>query len=88
MLIYMTPPIALEVLEIGYPYVDNRLGFSTKAVVEALNGGLANLQAIGFADTFCTDQRILEDEEIDNVLQKRVEKGDEADKLGFGVYYF
>lgn len=38
----------------------------------ALDGALANLRAVGFADAFLTEQRILEDEEVDEFLQKRV----------------
>lgn len=89
----MTPPLALEILELGYPCEeDNRLSFSTKSVVEALKGGLTNLRAIGFAEIFCTEQRILEDEEIDDVLQKRAGKGDSEksdglDDVDYGVYY-
>ncbi|RJE20710.1 F-box domain protein [Aspergillus sclerotialis] len=93
-LIYMTPPLALEILELGYPYEYNtRLSFSTISVVEALKGGLANLRALGFAEVFCTEQRILEDEEIDDILQKRADKedpaksNDELDDINYGVYY-
>ncbi|ODM18984.1 hypothetical protein SI65_05601 [Aspergillus cristatus] len=72
MLNYMVPPLALEVLEFGNPFFEATLGFSTAALVESFATGLGNLRAVGFADTFLTEQRILEDEEIDNVLQRRI----------------
>lgn len=72
MLNYMVPPLALEVLEFGNPFFEATLGFSTASLVESFATGLGNLRAVGFADAFLTEQRIQEDEEIDNVLQKRV----------------
>lgn len=85
-LAHLAPPLALEVLEFVDPVAggDGTLGFSTAALLEALEGGLANLRAVGFADVWCTDQRILEDEEIDDVLQKRARPGLEGEA---GVYY-
>lgn len=68
----MVPPLALEVLEFGNPFFEATLGFSTASLVESFATGLGNLRAVGFADAFLTEQRIQEDEEIDNVLQKRV----------------
>lgn len=87
---YMSPPLALEALEFGHPSADPRINFSTMSLVQALNGGLARLRVVGFADVFCTEQRVLEDEEIDNVLQQRgrpAQSGDELDD-NVGVYYF
>lgn len=80
----MSPPLALEILQFGHPYsfTGSRINFSTAALVQALHGGLANLRGVGFAEVFLTEQRILEDEEIDEVLQKRARGGVEA-----GVYY-
>jgi hypothetical protein len=72
MLNYMVPPLTLEVLEFGNPFFEATLGFSTAALVESFATGLGNLRAVGFADAFLTEQRILEDEEIDNVLQRRI----------------
>lgn len=72
MLNYMVPPLALEVLEFGNPFFEEMLGFSTASLVETFATGLGNLRAVGFADAFLTEQRIQEDEEIDNVLQRRI----------------
>ncbi|RMJ27420.1 F-box domain protein [Aspergillus sp. HF37] len=89
-LAHLAPPLALEVLEFAGPVAgaggggDGTLEFSTVALLEALDGGLANLRAVGFADVWCTDQRILEDEEVDDVLQKRARPGFEGEA---GVYY-
>ena len=74
MLGYMTPPLALVVLEFGNPHFESVIGFSTASLVETLDAGLANLRAVGFAEAYLTEQRILEDEEIDNVLQARVKE--------------
>lgn len=99
-LTYTAPPLGLEVLEIGNPHFEAALGFSTKALVTALGTGLANLKAVGFAEAYLTEQRILEDEEIDVALQKvAIEKqkahqrngdGEDFDNnedVDIGVYY-
>lgn len=62
-------PLSLQVLEFGYPYSNAELGFRTKSLHEALNGGLAELRSVGFAEVFVTEQRIVEDEEIELALQ-------------------
>lgn len=67
-------PLALELLEFGTPHYESRLYFSTSSLMTALDGALANLRAVGFADAFLTEQRILEDEEVDDFLQKRVKE--------------
>lgn len=79
MLSYTTPPLALEVLEIGNPHFEANLGFSTETLISALGSGLANLKAVGFAEAFLTEQRILEDEEIEAALWER-----QRDRLGHG----
>ena len=85
----MAPPLGLEVLEFTHPVArgDGTLGFSTLSLVEALGTGLANLRAVGFADVFCTEERILEDEAIDNVLQKRGISDASGLDVDVGVYY-
>lgn len=97
----MVPPLALEVLEFGNPFFEATLGFSTASLVESFGAGLANLRAVGFAEAYLTEQRILEDEEIDNVLQRRVKErekhvipngngndyDDDDDDPDVGVYY-
>lgn len=92
MLSYTTPALALEVLEIGNPHFEANLGFSTETLISALGSGLANLKAVGFAEAFLTEQRILEDEEIEAALWERQrdrQKGLGEDRGGedVGVYY-
>lgn len=93
LLSYTAPPLNLEVLEIGNPHFEASLGFSTKALVTALGSGLANLRAVGFAEAYLTEQRILEDEEIDIALQKEAMERQKADQedgdgdIDAGVYY-
>lgn len=92
---YMTTPLSLRVLELGHPYTEPRLGFSTQSLIAALGGGLARLRSVGFADVFVTEQRIVEDEEIDRILQKRAaslrdDSGGDVDvdvDVDVGVYY-
>lgn len=83
----MAPALELEVLELAHPVArgDGTLCFSTVTLVEALGAGLANLRALGFADVFCTEERILEDEVLDDILQKRGASA--ASGLDVGVYY-
>lgn len=85
MLGYMTPPLALEILEFGNPHFEAVIGFSTVSLVETLDAGLANLRAVGFAEAYLTEQRILEDEEIDNVLQARVKEKKALDRRSAAV---
>ncbi|KAF9886082.1 hypothetical protein FE257_012017 [Aspergillus nanangensis] len=88
MLHHMIPPLALETLEFGYPHLDASLNFSTKALVQTLETGLANLRAVGFSELFCSDQRIQEDEEIDDLLERRAAEQDGASgEFDVGVYY-
>ncbi|KAK1147439.1 hypothetical protein N8T08_001521 [Aspergillus melleus] len=93
-LCHMTPPVALEELEFAHPSQDPSLVFSTEALIRALGCGLKDLRAVGFADIFCTEQRINEDEELEEILLKRVaERPDppghwkEDEYLLVGVYY-
>ncbi|PLB45713.1 F-box domain protein [Aspergillus steynii IBT 23096] len=92
-LCHMAPAVALEVLEFSYPSLDPNLVFSTEALIRALGSGLANLRAVGFADLFCTEQRVEEDEDVEEILQKRAaersgEGGyEEREDLLVGVYY-
>lgn len=85
MLGYMTPPLALETLEFGNPHFESVIGFATVSLVETLDAGLANLRAVGFAEAYLTEQRILEDEEIDNVLQARVKERKALDRRSAAV---
>ncbi|PWY91048.1 hypothetical protein BO70DRAFT_307552 [Aspergillus heteromorphus CBS 117.55] len=97
---HMHPPLPLEVLEFGLPSIDPSVTFRTDSLVAALGYGLENVRSVGFSEVFCTDQRIIEDEEIDEMLLKRsskrkpshsegsqneVEKSD--DDTVIGVYY-
>ncbi|KAI9041172.1 F-box domain protein [Aspergillus affinis] len=93
-LCHMAPPVALEELEFGFPSQDPSLVFSTEALIRALGCGLRDLRAVGFADIFCTEERINEDEELEEILLKRVaerpdppEHWKEVDDLLVGVYY-
>lgn len=91
----MSPPVALEVLEFSHPSVDPNLVFSTEALIRALDCGLRNLRAVGFLEGFCTEQRVLEDEEVDEILLRRLvekwdamgESGEGKEDLLMGVYY-
>ncbi|KAL4892983.1 F-box domain protein [Aspergillus ambiguus] len=89
---HASPPLALEVLQLGYPYLDACLNFSVPALVRALDAGLANLCAVGFSEeVFCTEDRIEDDEDIEQALQKRdAERGSQsrAEESWVGVYYF
>jgi hypothetical protein len=91
---HMFPPLALEVLEFGLPCSDLKLGFTTKTLLSTLDTGLANLRSVGFAEEFVTEQRLEEDEEIDDILQERNKRrGSQPDAEGqdeeeeAGVYY-
>ncbi|THC91596.1 hypothetical protein EYZ11_008939 [Aspergillus tanneri] len=87
-LCHMTPPVSLEVLEFAYPSLAPNLVFSTESLIAALHSGLGNLRAVGFADLFCTELRILEDEEVDEILQKHAaQRPGLSDDLLVGVYY-
>ncbi|KAJ9210176.1 hypothetical protein DTO166G4_8188 [Paecilomyces variotii] len=94
MLVEMSTPIALEVLEFG-PCDSDGLHFSYWALIDALDKGLANLRTVGFHVKWCTEERITEDEYIEQALKSRHEipttNGDaeaEADEdVDVGVYY-
>ncbi|KAL5366030.1 F-box domain protein [Aspergillus floccosus] len=84
------PPLALEVLEFGYPYLDPSLTYSTETLVRALESGLANVRSVGFSEVFVTDRRVEEDEGLDEFLQKRAAAQDSqaaVDESDVGVYY-
>lgn len=89
---HTAPPLALEVLEFGNPFIEASLGFATESLVQALGAGLANLKAVGFAEAYLTEQRILDDEEIENTLYDRARDrqkvlGEGYDDDDLGVYY-
>ncbi|GFF49627.1 F-box protein YDR306C [Aspergillus udagawae] len=92
-LYFLSPPLALEVLEFDMPNLDPVLHFETSSLIMALDKGLSNVRSIGFSDIFCTDERIVEDEEVDDVLYKharqRAEQGapTAVDETEVGVYY-
>lgn len=88
-LAHMVQPLELEVLELVHPLArrDGTLCFSTVTLLEALGAGLANLRAVGFANVFCTEERILEDEDIDDILQKRGASTASGLVVDAGVYY-
>lgn len=92
-LCHMFPPLGLEVLEFGLPCVDLKVNFTTKTLLGALDTGLPRLRSIGFAEELVTDQRLEEDEEIDEVLQVRNERrpaqagAESRDDKEIGVYY-
>lgn len=67
-------PLALEVLELDAPYTESAPEFTTETLLDALRKGLSNLRAIGFHEAYCTDERIAEDEYIDDVLKERAAK--------------
>ncbi|RHZ68149.1 F-box domain protein [Aspergillus thermomutatus] len=89
----LSPPLALEVLEFDMPFSDPILHFETASLIMALSKGLRNVRSIGFSDIFCTDERIVEDEGVDDVLHKhakqRAEQGvvTAVDETEVGVYY-
>ena len=89
----LSAPLSLQVLELGYPYLDPEVGFQTTSLLDTLDAGLSQLRSVGFAEVFVTERRIVEDEEIDLALQKRADE--HARRLGadahnytdVGVYY-
>lgn len=82
-----TQPIALQELVFDHPYSDPELVFSTQALISALHAGLANLQNIGFAERFCTEERIMDDEELDAILTERAPSNGDDAAMPCGVYY-
>lgn len=100
---HMHPPLPLEDIEFGFPSLDANVTFSTSSLITAMEYGLANLRSVGFSELFCTNQRILEDTEIDDFIHSRfskkerrnskssfkngVEKSDYVDDDTIGVYY-
>ncbi|GFN17836.1 hypothetical protein AtubIFM55763_000189 [Aspergillus tubingensis] len=71
---HMHPPLPLEDLEFGFPSLDANITFSTSSLITAMEYGLANLRSVGFSELFCTNQRILEDTEIDDFIHSRYSK--------------
>ncbi|RDW57528.1 F-box protein [Aspergillus mulundensis] len=63
----------LEVLEFGYPTEDPTIYFSTKSLIEALELGLPNVYATGFAEVFISDDGMLDDDAVDDFLLDRME---------------
>ncbi|KAL1999147.1 hypothetical protein VTN02DRAFT_4990 [Thermoascus thermophilus] len=92
-------PLALEVLELDAPYSESAPDFATETLLDALRTGLANLRAIGFHEAYCTDERIAEDEDVDDALKERAakrrsevlgadeEEEQDAEEEMVGVYY-
>ncbi|OJJ51351.1 hypothetical protein ASPZODRAFT_55894 [Penicilliopsis zonata CBS 506.65] len=81
----LSPPVALQTLELDHPCSDPSLNFEASSLLTALHRGLSNLLSIGFSQTFVTDQTFLEHEDIDDVLLQRTT---ENSSLLPGVYYF
>ncbi|KAL2810413.1 hypothetical protein BJX63DRAFT_402227 [Aspergillus granulosus] len=79
----------LEVLEFGYPSVDPEVYFTMESLLKALESGLPNLRAVGFAEIFCAREDSLDDDAVDDFLLKRAEmrKLPEAGTADPGVYY-
>ncbi|GMF70766.1 unnamed protein product [Aspergillus oryzae var. brunneus] len=92
-LCHVSPPLALEVLEFGFPCNDLKLSFETKTLISALDTGLASLRSVGFLEDLVSDERWEEDEEIDKALQERVKHrgsqpgAESRDDEEAGVYY-
>ncbi|KAE8375657.1 hypothetical protein BDV26DRAFT_267457 [Aspergillus bertholletiae] len=92
-LCHVSPPLALEILEFGLPCVDLKLSFETKTLIGALDTGLARLRSVGFVEDLVTDERLEEDEEIDEALQERDKRRSSQpgakshDDGQVGVYY-
>ncbi|KAL4873338.1 hypothetical protein BDV12DRAFT_160866 [Aspergillus spectabilis] len=63
----------LEVLELGYPSADSAVYFSTEGLLKALEYGLPNVRAVGFAEIFVSDDGMLDDDAVDNFLLNREE---------------
>ncbi|KAL3474176.1 hypothetical protein BJX99DRAFT_232018 [Aspergillus californicus] len=62
----------LEVLEFGYPSVEPAVYFTTENLIKALDLGLPNLRAVGFAEIFCSED-MLDDDAVDDFLLNREE---------------
>ncbi|KAL2868662.1 F-box domain protein [Aspergillus lucknowensis] len=81
----------LKVLEFGYPAVDPAVYFTTEGLLKALEYGLPNLSAVGFAEVFCSDDETLDDDAVDNFLLDRMEKSNSLQpsigNVQSGVYY-
>ncbi|KAL3468434.1 hypothetical protein BJX64DRAFT_245914 [Aspergillus heterothallicus] len=81
----------LETLEFGYPSVDPEVYFTTESLLKALEYGLPNLTAVGFAEILCSGEDSLDDDAVDDFLLKRAEirKSSEPDfgASESGVYY-
>ena len=60
----------LEVLEFGWPSEVPTIYFGIESLLEALELGLPNLYAVGFAEVF-TDNSMLDDDAVDDFLLNR-----------------
>ncbi|KAK2808945.1 hypothetical protein FQN50_004218 [Emmonsiellopsis sp. PD_5] len=85
-------PISLECLECGESPEPAR--FSIERFTQALETTLARLRAFGFHQCHCTEKRITDDAELEEMLQANAvkagyDKGEiESGELQVGVYYF
>ncbi|KAL2816790.1 hypothetical protein BDW59DRAFT_136215 [Aspergillus cavernicola] len=95
LLCHMSIP-TLEVLEFGYPGVDSAVYFTTEGLLGALEYGLPNLRAAGFAEIFCSGDGMLDDDAVDDFLLNRAESkknepgavvSDSTMHVQPGVYY-
>lgn len=80
----------LRVLELGEEYYDSHhLGFSNKSLIEAIPTSLPLLRSVGFSDVFVTNERIMQDEELEPVLKESAKRrGDPPERIDkAGVYY-
>ncbi|KAL4952575.1 hypothetical protein BDW69DRAFT_195526 [Aspergillus filifer] len=62
----------LEVLEFGHPNLDPTVYFTTEGLLKALEFGLPNVRAVGFAEVFISDDGELDDDAVDDFLNNRV----------------
>ncbi|KKK18604.1 hypothetical protein AOCH_007069 [Aspergillus ochraceoroseus] len=76
-LLYHVGSGALEVLEFGYPSFDAALYFTHAELLRLLrrHGAVPNLRAVGFSEVFCTEDRMVDDDEIDEILTRRAQSG-------------
>lgn len=89
----LKPPLALEVIELDLPCSEPVLNFTTESLIQTLDKGLSNLRSIGFSEVYCTDQRVVEDEVVDEALHRNADQRAgsdtkaEVDEIEVGVYY-
>lgn len=98
---FLSSPLPLRTLEFGYSATPP-LQFSLDSFLAALGGTLSNLRQVGFHEVWCNEQRIIDDEALEDVLIANAEaRAKAAAKGGFlttskqqkrdlepGVYYF